>query len=315
MFLLCVESSHTRGMGHLFRVLNLAEALTRNHHSFLILINNHKPSIRLLEAAGHNYKVVELIDLDTDWEGDIISSYNIDVWINDRLNTDIKHSSKVKNRSIPLVTFDDCGSGAAIADINFASLVFGEDADVLGKRVFRGVQYLILNPEIDRFKRVRSELSNILVTMGGSDTYGVTIKVVDFLQSQKLAASVIVGPGFEHHKTLSKIVGHGITIKSAVPSLIKEFNQYDLAITGGGVTPFEANASGLPCLVIANEYFEKPVAAKLQELGGSIFIGHHEEINFSVSLQDLPLRRMSKAGMKNITTEGVDHVVNELLNL
>jgi spore coat polysaccharide biosynthesis predicted glycosyltransferase SpsG len=194
-------------------------------------------------------------------------------------------------------------------------MVFVGDEDVPGKRVLRGVKYLILNPEINRFKRVRSKLSNLLVTMGGSDTHGATIKVVELLINRNFSATVIVGPGFEHHEALGRIAGHGITIKHSVPSLIKEFNQYDLAITGGGITPFEANASGLPCLVIANEQFEIPVAVKLQELGGSIFIGHHEDINFSVLSQDIPLEKMSRAGMENITTDGVNHVIAELLNL
>ena len=126
---------------------------------------------------------------------------------------------------------------------------------------------------------------------------------------------IIVGPGFRHDAELAEVLGKELEVKRDVPSLIAEFENYDLAITGGGITPFEANASGLPCIVIANELFEVPTGLELARLGGAVFAGYHEQIDEAVLARDLPLEGMSRAGMDCIGLEGVDRVVRELMSL
>lgn len=315
MFALCIESSHVRGMGHFFRALNLAAAMGRAGQSCKILINAHEPALRLLEGAEIEHATVDLADLESDWEGRLIEREGIRVWVNDRLNTDARHAAKVKRRGIPLVTFDDRGDGAAWADLNIAALAFNANEALPGRRVLRGVDYLVLNPEIARYRRVRQSIGRLLVTLGGSDTYGVTVKVVRRLRAAGRAATVIVGPAFHHDADLAEVLGPGFEVKHGVPSLVAEFADYDLAITGGGITPFEANASGLPCIVIANEFFEVPVALKLATLGGSVFAGYHAEMDESVLTRNLPLKAMSQAGIEHIGLDGADRVVAELLSL
>ena len=97
--------------------------------------------------------------------------------------------------------------------------------------------------------------------------------------------------------------------------MIEEYSHHDLAITGGGITPFEANASGLPCVVIANELFEIPVGIALQKLGGSLFVGHHESLLLPLFGADLPLEEMSRDGLRNIGLQGTQRVIDELLEL
>lgn len=315
MFALCVESSHVRGMGHFFRALNLASALGRAGQTCKILINAHEPALRLLEGAKMEHATVDLNDFESDWEGRLIEDEGIHIWVNDRLNTDAGHARNVKRRNIPLATFDDRGSGAALSDLNIAALAFDADEELPGRRSLRGMDYLILNPEIARYRRVRHDVRRTLVTLGGSDTYGVTVKVVRYLCTIGRTATVIVGPGFLHDAELAAELRPGFEIKRGVPSLIAEFARYDLAITGGGITPFEANASGLPCIVIANELFEIPVGLALAGLGSSVYAGYHAEFDQSVLTRELPVEKMSRAGMAQIDLEGGSRVVGELMCL
>lgn len=315
MFALCIESSHARGMGHFFRALHLVKALERAGLRGKIFVNDHEPALRLLQSAGVEFATVELDDFESNWEARLIEQENIRVWVNDRLDTSARHAVHVKRRGIPLVTFDDRGDGASLADVNIVALAFDDSEILPGYRVLRGIDYLILDPEIARHRRVRDHSGRLLVTFGGSDTYGVTVKVVRCLRAAKRAATVIVGPGFRHDAELSETLSRDFEVKRGVPSLIAEFEHYDSAITGGGVTPFEANASGLPCVVIANERFEVPVALGLTKLGGSVFAGHYTEIDESVLLRELPVEAMSRAGMEHIGLEGVDRVVKILQSL
>lgn len=302
-------------MGHFYRALNLAEALGRSGRPCKILLNPYEPALRLLGDAGIAYATVNLADFESDWEGRFIGLEGVRVWINDRLDTDARHATHVQRRGIPLVTFDDRGDGAAGADLHVAALAFDAEETPPGRRVLRGERYLILNPAIARHRRVRHESGRLLVTLGGTDTYGVTVNVVRCLRAAGRSATIITGPGFRHDAALEHALGAGFEVKRDVASLVAEFEHYDLAITGGGITPFEANASGLPCIVIANELFEVPVAIRLAELGGSVFAGHHSQLNEAVLTRDQPVETMSLAGIDHIDLEGTNRVVRELMVL
>ena len=315
MFALCIESSHARGMGHLYRALNLADGLAKAELPYTIFLNDHAPSRQVLVEREVAHRIVDLEDFTGDWETALIKQDGISLWMNDRLDTDIRHAKKIKAAGIPLVTFDDRGTGAALADLHIAALAFDMQEPLAGDKVLIGTEYLILNPQISRYTRLRKQLSSILVTLGGSDTYGVTVKVVRLLKEMDMSANIVVGPAFMHMDKLNEVLTERFTLKRGVPSMIEEFHHHDLAITGGGITPFEANASGLPCVVIANELFEIPVGKELQKLGGSVFAGHHDSLPSPLFAADLPLESMSQAGKRHIGLQGTQHVIGALQEL
>ena len=315
MFALCLETSHARGMGHFYRMLNLAEALKSSGYNYKFFLNEHLPSQEILQSRSYDYEVVDLMDLASDWEEKAINQDSIRIWVNDRLDTNISHAKKIKACNIPLATFDDRGSGAILSDLNIAALAFDKTEALSGEHVLRGLDYLILNPEIAQYKRLRKSIESIIVTLGGSDTYGVTVDVVRMLVEKKMEATVIVGPAYKHIAELEKVKTKAIKIKHGVDSLIKEFSKHDLAITGGGITPFEANASGLPCIVIANEIFEIPVGKELERMGGAIFAGYYPELNSLVLNVDVSIEIMSRAAMAHVGLNGCERVVQALSDI
>ena len=315
MFALCIESSHARGMGHFYRALNLAEGLAAAGISYKFYLNDHAPSLQILRERGVPHQVVDLEDFTDNWEASLIRQDGLTLWVNDRLDTDARHAQKIRAAGVPLVTFDDRGTGAPLANLHIAALAFDANERLGGDKFLRGADYLILNPQIGNFMRLRKQLSSVLVTLGGSDTYGVTVMVVQLLKEMNLAATIVVGPAFMHMDKLNEILAEGFVLRRGVPSMIEEFHRHDLAITGGGITPFEANASGLPCIVIANEMFEIPVGKKLQDLGGSLFAGHHESLTLPLFRSDVLLEQMSQAGMRNIGLQGTQRVVGAMLAL
>lgn len=315
MFALCVESSHQKGMGHLFRTINLIDVLNVNNAQYIVIINNNKIACEILKSKAIPYETVDLADYESDWETDLIQRYVIDVWINDRLDTDIRHARNIKKNGVRLVTFDDKGSGVELADIHVAAFAFAKEGQPKGRTVLAGLDYLILNKDITKYKRVRKKVGNIIVSLGGSDTYGVTLKVVDILKGLNKKATVHIGPSFRHRKELEAMIDKDFHIMSNVPSLIEEFYRYDLAITGGGMTPFEANASGLPCIIIANEIFEIENGKFLDELGSSVFAGYHENINVGSFNMDLDIEKMSMTGINSISLNGAENVYRMIQSL
>jgi len=313
MIAICIEASHARGLGHLYKALNLAALLREKNHPFVILLNQDQKAARILEKHDLDFHTVSLTDIHSNWEAEQIGRLGISLWLNDRLDTHIEHSRHVKDQGVRLVTVDDRGAGAELADLHFAPLLFCGADQLKGKRVLTGHQYLILNREIERYQRVRRDIRSIVVSLGGSDTYGVTLKIVNILKQAGQEATIVTGPSFCHGEELGAMTaGSGFLIKSGVPSLIEEFSRHDLAVTGGGVTPFEANAAGLPCVIVANEVHEIDIGRHLANLGSSRFAGYHDAIDHAAFSLDLDLEGMSRAGLSRITTQGAQNVYREL---
>jgi spore coat polysaccharide biosynthesis predicted glycosyltransferase SpsG len=298
-------------MGHLYRALSLAAALAERGWSFIILINDYQPSQSILRDQGVPFHVVSLMENDN-WEREMIRRHGITVWINDRLDTTLNHAQRVRQEGARLVTFDDRGAGASLADVHFAALCFEDEAKLMGAKVFTGVRYLALNPEIARFRRKRETDASLVVTLGGTDTYGVTLRIVMLLATRRTKVTVITGPGFKHSSELESILPAGFILKKGVSSLAQEFSFHDFAVTGGGITPFEANAAGLPCIIVANEWFEVPIGRFLQEQGGAVFAGHFSELDESVFDRHFDIKTMSEAAMQAVTFDGLDNVCREL---
>jgi spore coat polysaccharide biosynthesis predicted glycosyltransferase SpsG len=312
MFAICVESSHKKGMGHFFKMLNFVEYLKSKNEEFIILINEDKISNEILKDKRLPFNVVDLNNVSTNWETDIIKNFKIDVWLNDRLETSSAHAINVRGNDVYLVTIDDLGEGAELSNIHFAAMPCVFNNNPKGEKICSGIKYIILDKEIEKYKKLRNKQDKILVTLGGSDTYGTTIKVVKILNELAVSADIIIGPSFKHKNELLDIAADKFNIKHCVPSLIEEFKNYDMAIAGGGITPFEANASGLPCIIIANEPHEVENAVYLNQLGSSVFAGFHDSIDKSLFSLDLEISKMSKNGLDLLTTSAVEEIYNEI---
>lgn len=315
MLAICVESSHARGMGHLFRSCVLARALARQGREVRVYVNDHQAAIDQLSRSGLAFSVVPLCDPAQDWETDAVAQDGVQLWIYDRHETDRRSTTRVKARTVPIVTFDDQGSGADDADLHIAALALDPDEQLRGRKVLRGVDYLLLDPDIASYRRLRTAASKYIVTMGGADTYGVTPKIVRRLARLGRQATVVIGPAFAHHKELAAAATAGFEIKQTVLSLTAELAQHDIAVTGGGITPFEANAAGLPCIIVANEDFEIARGRALERMGCAVFAGHHSVLDESVFERELDVEKMSRTALENITLDGVRRVVDAILSL
>lgn len=305
MFALCIESSHERGMGHLFRCFSIIDYLKKNNQQFIVLINEDTSSDNLLMEKKIPYEIVNYNDLQSNWETLIINKYNINVWINDKFETSQQLCQHVKENNILLVAIDDRGMGTELADLHFAGMMNAVYEKIRGKKIYTGKDYTILNPEIDIYKRARTKLQKVVVTLGGSDTYGVTLKVLKILKKYNIPADIITGPGFLNKIELINEIDDRYRIIGQVPSLIQEFSKYDLAITGGGVTCLETSASGLPSIIIANEKHEIYTGEYVASYGSALFAGHHDNINGELFTLPLDISRMSLSGLDNFNTNGI----------
>lgn len=310
MLAICIEASHMRGMGHLFRALNFISYLKEKEEPFLVLVNADSASLNILDENNITYEVVDYADEESNWEKKLIEKYQISIWLNDKFESSYALCQHIKECGVLLAVIDDRGEGAALADIYFAGMIFDKTAEELpGKKVYLGLEYNILNPEIRLYKRQRKQLGKVLVTLGGSDTYGATILAVKALKSHGYAADIVVGANFQHTKELEELIDINYKVYHTVPSLMEMFSHYDLAITGGGVTPLEANAAGLPCVIIANEPHEVVIGQFLEKCGGAVFAGYYRDLDETkFDLEKLDIEKLSLRAMNAVPLTGTEHI-------
>lgn len=311
MYVICIESSNSRGMGHLFRALLYIDYLNKNNKPYKLLINNDERSLRILQEHGIDYIIVDFDDLNSDWEKKIIVKYNVSVWINDKFITSIDMARHVTQTGAKLCLIDDVGEADKYADIHFAGMIYPTKQNIGGKRTYCGNEYIILNPEIERYRRKRKELKRIIVSMGGSDPHEVTIAVLEELKKYHYDVDIIIGPNFKRKKDLEKINCGSFHIYQNVPSLIKTFYEYDLAITGGGVTCCEANAAGLPCIIIANAPHEINTGKYVESMGGAVYAGSYDDWNRDIlrDINKLDIEKMSICGMNKFRLDTVQRMM------
>lgn len=301
-------------MGHLFRMVTLyTEAQKRGVAGAFVLLGRHEPAEMRLRQLGIQCVIVD--ETLPGWEMHVIRQFRPDAWVNDRMDTEQDHVLRVRGAGVPVMTFDDAGSGAPNSDIQVAALADACGVFPEGKRVLTGLEYLILSPELRMFRRLRQDNDRIIVNLGGSDTYGVTVDVIRWLVKNEKSATVVLGPGFQHAAELNALPLSKIEIKSNVPSLVATFSQFDFAITGGGITSFEAAAAGLPTLAIANELHEIDYCLYLQALGCSIYAGYRNEANFNLLKEANNFEKMSLDGINNVPLDGVDNICTILIQM
>jgi spore coat polysaccharide biosynthesis predicted glycosyltransferase SpsG len=295
------------GMGHFFRMMNLYRELKAHEgNAIFVLVGAHPPAQQWLEREGIEHVVAD--EMASGWEASLIELYQPTVWINDRLATDASHVLRLKEAGLKVVTFDDTGSGAPLVDVHISALAEARGEMPAGKVVLKGVDYLIMPEEIKQYRRQRTASNNLIVCLGGSDTYGMTVKVAAWLNANRRSATLVLGPGFMHEEALKEVMTDKLRIERSPSSLVEAFSRHDMAVTGGGITAFEAAAAGLPTLTIANEVHEIGHCEYLQALGCSVYLGYREEAELSLMNKPLNVEQMSRTGMQSVGLDGSKNI-------
>ena len=88
-----------------------------------------------------------------------------------------------------------------------------------------------------------------------------------------------------------------------------------MAITGGGITCFEAIASGLPCIIVANELHEIDIGRYLASFKGAKFAGYYQDISEQdIDVGSINVREMSKAALQAVPLNGMENIYKAICN-
>ena len=147
----------------------------------------------------------------------------------------------------------------------------------LGRTHFQGPDYLLLDEQIPALASNRhmemKQPVDVVVSLGGSDPEGVTLRVVDTLAGLKgIKIRVIAGPAFPE-ETVAKLYGTNSIILHDKPLYVAPIlAKAEIAITNAATTMFESIAVGVPTMAIPQNPYEAKQADICANAGAAMTI-------------------------------------------
>ncbi|MCK4828486.1 hypothetical protein KA005_72820, partial [bacterium] len=205
-----------------------------------------------------------------------------------------------------------------------------ESSQALPYRVLAGPNYYILGCEYSDIRRriVKQEANKLLITCGGSDPLGVSLKVLTALKliaDRKLDVRIAIGPYFKSDlkaKICSKIatIQHVVTILNEPPNLAKHMLWCDLAIANTGLTKYELATTGTPALFLSINQEHADVNIPFLMEGTGIDLGVYNSVSeeniankICSLLSDFDMRQtMAKTGQGVMDGHGAERIIAKM---
>ena len=251
-----VDGSRKVGLGHVYRALTLANALSLYHDVYFIMRSDMPLGIEKVKESG--YKIVE-VSSNADVPG-AIEKQPANIVINDILDTDAGYMKSLKSAGVFVVNFEDLGAGADMADIVFNALYENSNPP---ENHYYGYRFVCLRDEfyyVPVKSNIEHDVKRILVTFGGTDPNNLTRRTLEAVRASEfkdVEFRVILGLGYAWKDELQSLVdamraeGYKITIMENVKFMAREISEADMVITSNGRTIYEVASIGTPCISIS----------------------------------------------------------------
>jgi spore coat polysaccharide biosynthesis predicted glycosyltransferase SpsG len=321
--LIYTYGSHQRGMGHIYQSMALATALEADGAQVEFAVPDYAAGLDKLAverwpllAVPHRLTEAERIAY--------MAKYlpgSVDVAVLDILESSVALAQFWAQRATALVAIDEIGPGRRHADVLVNVIHHPPRPQGAEYQEIRRLDHVILrNDFCGHTPQIRSQVKRILVSQGGSDTFGGLVELVRQLDRVPAAVDIelVVGPAFGHAEALEKAMqaaSRRFTVRRDVKDMAALMRQCDLAISGGGKTLFELAALGVPFIAVTEEPRELEtidIVARdvlCENIGLRCRSG--DQVGTAVAgLLDDPGRRraMSRSGQAAVDGRGAGHV-------
>ncbi|HEY2069382.1 MAG TPA: NTP transferase domain-containing protein [Rhizomicrobium sp.] len=316
------------GYGHVKRMVALARALRdREGIGALFAVNGTDDALEPIARAGFEAVAVDGAQ-DADALRTLIAARSPDLLISDQ-REGIDRAA-LAGLAVPLtISIDDGSDRRLAADLAYYPPVPQAEAlDWHGSHCTPriGWEWSLLGmakPPVPA--RAASPRPTLLVSMGGSDPFELTLRTARLLTALKpvFRARFVIGPGMANKgriaRTIASLASHFETVEGAA-DLGAEYAASDLALVAFGVTAYELAAHGVPALYLALNADHALSASAFEQAGMGISLGVadnvlDEDISRAVwqLLSDAPRRRdMRSLGLSTIDGEGAARIASDV---
>jgi UDP-2,4-diacetamido-2,4,6-trideoxy-beta-L-altropyranose hydrolase len=324
-----VDVHNDIGMGHFIESLTLAKIFRKQGYDIRFLITAYEPAEKILKTEE-----IEHLHVSTNYDSNIFTNLEIDkshklIFVNHR-SVNIDSLNQLSRNEWFVAVIDQLGEKEITADLLINSSIVSEwrryEFNGTRPKCLFGPDYAILRDEfhlIKKNKSIQSKKPSILVTMGGVDRTGVTLKIIRALiQLENIEKYIVIGPGFKYRKELNQIaseIDNSFKLKFNVNNMAELMVRSDIAISSGGNTLYELACTGIPTLVLWEDPHENINANAFSEYGFVQNIGNGLEVSETEIFENTLLllnskekrQEMSKNGKKITDGNGVNKIHEE----
>ncbi len=288
------DASPKIGYGHLMRCMALAEQMQANGQWKVIFAMSEDIG-GMDSARAHGFTVERLRshprdNTERDWLALLVERHQADVLIldirNDLSRADI---NTIRNTGVTVVCIDDISERRLAADLAFfppVPQVRQLDWTGFTGRWHSGWEWIMMPANFAAGRAVRhltrSEVPQLLVTMGGSDPAGMTLQAIEALDTLNdvFDTTIVVGSAFMHTGALQQRLADARRKYRLVvnpPSMAAVMAEADLALASFGATAYELACLGIPAIHLCLSEDHAESATALADAGAAVSLGQYIE--------------------------------------
>lgn len=314
-----VDASLDVGSGHVMRCLTLADALRDKGADVLFICRQQAGDLcGFIRARGYGVlplplREVSAFDTSTEseyekwlgvsWQVDLAQTQllcqslaHFDVLIVDHYGLDARWEQGARALASRVVVIDDLANRPHDADLlldqNYAPASHLRYPALVPAHChcLLGPQFALIRPHFALLRdqalarRQSSEISRLLVFMGGCDVANETGKVLQALLAsarwRAMAVDVVAGESNPHNASLAQQcqLFPNARLHIQTPYMADLMCHADLALTAGGSATWERCVLGLPAIVAVMADNQSEIANAVHQLGAHFSLGGYENI-------------------------------------
>ena len=296
-----ISAGSKYGMGHLMRSAVLAREAGRKGMTCKFLLKGDKAAGTVLERELPGIEVAE-------WSDSNILTSEAGVFVFDTKEDLDRELSIAAETGAKSVFIDRLSPQNELVDLYILPVAHALVPENMREKTLSGLDYVILSEVFLNSIRDDAFLKNkrdtLLITLGGSDPFNVTERVLDacygcreLFKEKKVV--VVAGPANQRAGAIrEKGERYGMEVvvapdqKSYCDLLLSSF----LVIVGFGITVYELAYLGVPALYITHYREDGDGARKLESVGLGRFIGYGPDL-FSTDISSAVEAALSEADL------------------
>lgn len=308
-----VDESNNTGSGHLVRCLTLAKEIAKYQSDIVFICAEVSiESIQKIDLGG--FTLVKISDFKGEINDalevtEVLKKFAPGVVIVDHYQLKMDWTMIISNLAHKLIVIDDLMDRPLHCDLVINPNCFMANAyDMLVPdycELLIGPKYVMVNPEYLLHKKsiTSTSIETILIFMGGSDSKGLTLALVEALSDTAFGSihlDIVIGS----HNLLRSEIEEKVNKRGNFslyydrPHLADLMNRADLSFGAGGNSAWERVCVGLPSFIITLSDNQLCLANYLNTMGFATYIGHHDIIT-TIQIQSALKEEIKYGSLRN----------------
>lgn len=276
------------GMGHVYRSLAIADALRQASQAdaAFLMSGEHSEGIAAVSRAGYPVRVASDSRLQTQLEH--IRDFAPAILINDLPTLDDAYLRALSHLGCTTVNLVDTLDDLEVTEHYKQVIVSVMNADrETPEGFYGGPEFAILRSHFQgRPKQLREAPRLVLLSFGGSDPQGLTLRAARALAEMPAEIEIVAvtGPAFSDRQRLEALVGslsRPLRLVHAVPGghIADLMQEADVVVCSGGMSVYEIAALGTPGIVLGQNAREDERMRAFARNGTVEYLGLGTEVS------------------------------------